>query len=152
MADSSSVEFRLGRTRLNTGYLIDTGILLAIATDRDPLHHQATECLRLISERRYPVLISLPTIYETHRRILYDVGIDRAREFLDSIFDGSITVVAGDPQDESEGIRWIDSLYGQKVTLTDAVNMAIMQRLELRAVVSFDVHFRSAGFECVPPI
>jgi predicted nucleic acid-binding protein len=150
--DSASIPFRIARTRSETGYLLDTGVLVAIASRDDSRHEEAAGCLRTVSSRGNPIFVSLATIYESHRRILHALGILRAREFLAGIFDGSTVIVEPRPTDEIHAIEWIDRLSDQRITLTDAVNMAIMTRLHLFAVMSFDNDFLVAGFLRVPPI
>jgi predicted nucleic acid-binding protein len=153
MADfGESIKLRIVNTRYEFGYLVDTGILLAMANPGDSRHDEATQCMATVSARGLPIFVSLPTIYETHRRILFDVGIPRAREFLGSIFDGSTLIVAPDIGDEEHAIAWIDRFSDQCLTLTDAVNMAILARMRLSAVMSFDVHFLIGGFLRVPPV
>lgn len=149
---SPSVGFRIVDTRRQAGYLLDTGVLVAISDRRDQNFESGRECLRELSERGNPIYVSLPTIYETHNRILHSLGRDRARQFLQGIFDGATLIVGPDALDEPHAIEWIDRLQALKITLTDAVNMAIMVRLDLHAVVSFDSDFVMAGFRRVPPL
>jgi predicted nucleic acid-binding protein len=152
MAGSSTVPFRIVDSRSRRAYLFDTGVLVALEDDRDGKHEDAVRCVEEIKRLKLPLCVSLASIYETHRRLLHNNGESRARSFLDHIFDGSTTVVVPDPGDEAAAVQWLDYLRGQRITLTDAVNMAIMRRLSLFAVLSFDSDFLIAGFQRVPPM
>jgi len=149
---NSTSDFQIVATRANAGYLLDTGVLFAIADRSDQHHAAALDCLKAISNMGLPIYVSIPTIHEAHRRILHGLGIARARDFLESIFDGNTNIVAPSSNDEFSAIAWIDYLQALRITLTDAVNMAIMTRLSFRALVSFDSDFLSAGLARVPPL
>jgi len=128
---------------------MDTGAFLAISRKKDANHEAAVACLASIAAKRLPVFVSLPTIYETHRRFLFDLGVVAATRFLDKIFDGSINVVRTTADDEVEARKLIATY--QDLTFTDAVNMSVMIRLQIGACFSFDKHFLQAGFLRIPP-
>ena len=130
---------------------MDTGAFVAIADDQDGHHDQAVACLHEVAAERLPVLVSGPTVYETHRR-LFDVGLPRARQFLDSVLDGSMTLVDAIPDDVLQGLGIIDRFVDRAISLTDAVNMAIMLRLGIGQVFSFDDDFLMVGFLRAPPL
>jgi predicted nucleic acid-binding protein len=132
--------------------LIDTGALIALADSSDGKHAEARECLDGIIIRSLSVLISIPTIYETHRRILYRQGGARARQFLNAVFDGSMTVLRTEAADESEAVELVRKYADVSLTLTDAVNMTLMVRYGIGSAFSFDSDFRVVGFLCVPPL
>jgi predicted nucleic acid-binding protein len=131
--------------------LIATGALLALADPKDNNRPQAIACLNTIKDHRLPVFVSLPTIYESHRRFLYGLGQVAAAHFLQNIYDGSINIVRTVEDDEHEGIRLIERYEGLRITLTDAVNMAVMIRLGIDVSFSFDRRYLQAGFIRIPP-
>lgn len=130
---------------------MDTGAFLALVNPQENNHQYASECLQAIAKHRLPVFVSVPTIYEAHRRILFDFGQQRAMKFLQELYDGSITVVRTTDEDEQEARRLLEMYKGLNLTLTDAANMAIMTRLEIAACFSFDRHYLQAGFIRIPP-
>lgn len=100
-----------------------------------------------------PLLVIVPTIYETHRRLLYGPGgRDAARQFLNAVYDGSITVLETAPEDEVRAIDLVDRYWDFSVSLVDAANMAVMERQRIATVFSYDRHFLQAGFIRVPPL
>jgi predicted nucleic acid-binding protein len=101
---------------------------------------------------RLPAIVSVPTIHETHRRLLYSPQPTLARSFLAGIYDGSVNIVVTNPVDEYEATKLIDRYAGLALTLTDATNMALMVRIQIGAAFSFDRHFLQAGFVRVPPL
>jgi len=141
----------IGRSLYSRAILIDTGALLALADPKDSNRLQAIACLNRIKEHRLPVFISLPTIYESHRRFLFSLGQVAAAHLLQNIYDGSLDIVRTVEDDENEGIRLIEKYEGLRLTMTDAVNMAVMVRLGIAVSFSFDRHYLQAGFIRIPP-
>jgi predicted nucleic acid-binding protein len=47
-------------------------------------------------------------------------------------------------------MEYVKRFSDQKLTFTDTVNMAVMRRLGLRKVFSFDWHFGLLGFQVIP--
>jgi len=141
----------IGSNLYSRAVLVDTGALFAIANKADRFHQMAVDCLKLISNHRLPVFISLPTIYETQRKILFECGHDRSLEFLRSMFDGSVNVERTEMEDVKSAINIIEKYQDSGLTLTDAANMAVMLRLQIGVIFSFDKHFLQIGFIRVPP-
>ena len=131
--------------------LVDTGAFLALWSSRDNNHQAAVACLGDLEKYRLPLVVSLPTIYESHSRILYDVGERKANLFLHRIMDGSLNIWRTVLEDEQAAIAILDRFSGQNITLVDACNMALMNRLGIRMCFSFDHHFAQVGFIVIPP-
>jgi predicted nucleic acid-binding protein len=141
----------IGKTLYARAVLMDTGAILALADHSDPHHNDATECLQAIARHRLPVFIIVPTIYEAHRRFLFDHGQPAANYLLDAVYDGSTNIVRTVDEDEQEARRLIQRYAALEMTLTDGACMAVMTRLRIAACFSFDVHFLQAGYIRIPP-
>lgn len=149
--DSSSSE-SVPQTLHDRAVLIDTGAFLALVDSDDCDHESASRCLTQIASRRLPLFVALPTLYETHRRLLFDHGIAVAQNWLTEILDGSLNLIRPEEADEREAVELIDRYEDLRLTLTDAVNMAVMTRRGVAKCFSFDDHFLQAGFLRVPPL
>jgi predicted nucleic acid-binding protein len=142
----------IGRTLYGRAILIDSGPLIALANNLDSKHAVATDCLQRVVAQRLPVLVTRPTIHEAHRRILFDAGFRAAMRFLRAIFDGQTTVVEVINDDVADAIKFITQYEARRLTLTDATSMAVMLRLQVAQVFSFDDDFLIAGFRRIPPL
>lgn len=142
------------RTIYERAVLFDTGALEAITDRRDQYHQQAIECLFMLRRLSYPLYVTTLTISETYRRLLYKpyVHKQRAFSFLDYIYDGSVNIERPTEEDEVKAIGYVRRFYDQDITFTDAISMAIMIRLGIRKVFSFDRHFALLGFQIIPPL
>src|SRR5215471_12103030 len=141
----------IGRSLYSRSALVDTGAFLAIANRHDPHHGEARLCLAKLAQNRIPVFVSLPTVYESHRRFLFDLGQPAGTAFLMRVFDGSVNIVRTIEQDEIEARRLLGRYAALELTLTDAANMAVMVRLGIAAAFSFDGDYLAAGFIRIPP-
>jgi predicted nucleic acid-binding protein len=150
-ASQSGSALPIGKSLYSRAILIDTGALLALANPGDSNRQQAITCLNTIKDYRLPVFVSLPTIYESHRRFLFDLGYIVAARFLQEIHDGSVNILRTVEEDEQEAIRLIRRYEALGLTMTDAVNMAVMTRLGIAVSFSFDRHYLQAGFIRIPP-
>jgi uncharacterized protein len=141
----------VGHSLYARAVLLDTGALLALRNQGDSHSANAVACLRQIGAHRLPVFISLPTIFETHRRFLFDLGRLVALSFLDDIYDGSVNIVQIEDGDRLGARALLERYADLNLTLVDAVNMAVMTRLRIGTAFSFDRHFLQAGFVRIPP-
>ena len=152
MPPQKGARLPIGRSLYARAVLIDTGAFLALINPQDGGHLIATECLSTIAKHRLPVFVSIPTIYESHRRILFDLGQQRAKRFLRELYDGSVNIVRTLEEDEWEARRLLDRYEALDLTLNDAANMAVMTRLGIAQVFAFDRHYLQAGFIRIPPL
>jgi predicted nucleic acid-binding protein len=132
--------------------LFDTCALEAIADPRDKYHGPASQCLSEFRRLAYPFYVTTLTIAETHRRLLYKphLGILSALRFLEGVYDGSTNIVRPLEEDELQAVQYIKRFKDHKLTITDTISMAVMKRLGLRKVFSFDWHFTLLGFQVTP--
>jgi predicted nucleic acid-binding protein len=152
MSRASSKSSPIGKNLYVRAVLIDTGALLAQANKKDEHHQEAVECFEKIAKLHLAMYISLPTIYETQRRFLYDLTRGTSDRFLMGVFDGKTNILRTEAADEVAAVDLISRCASFDLTLTDAVNMALMDRIGIGAAFSFDNHFLQAGFIRIPPI
>jgi predicted nucleic acid-binding protein len=132
---------------------MDTGAFVAVAEPGDEHHDSALSCMGELADKHLPLLVTVPTIYETHRRLLYGPGRRHvARRFLEGVYDGSVNIESTIGDDETRAIQLIDRYWDLALTITDAGNMAVMERLGIATAFSFDRHYLQAGFIRVPPL
>ncbi len=151
MPPNQRAQTSIGNSIYASAVLVDTGAFIALAINDDTHHQEAIECSLNIMERRLPVLVGLPTIYETYRKFLFNYSQSVAIRFIERVYGSNYTVIRTLPEDESEAIRLIQKYASLRLTLTDAANMAIMKRLKIARAFSFDAHFFQVGFMRIPP-
>ncbi len=148
---AGGVRVVIGQTLYARAVLIDTGALVALLR-RDDLHHDDdVVCLNAIAANGLPLIVTLPTVYESYSRLLFDVGPRSADSMLDQVFGRDINLIRTRDPDEAEARRLIARYAALRLTLVDAVNMAVMTRLSIATCFSHDRHYLQAGFIRIPP-
>ena len=142
---------QVGSSLYDSVVLIDSGAFIALADRTDRYHADALECLTRISAHRLPIYAPSPVIFETHRKLLHQIGYWAALRFLRSAYDGSVNIVRPVSGDEMSARALVERYESMALTLSDAASMAIMTRLGIGVCFSFDYDFVNAGFLRIPP-
>lgn len=127
--------------------LVDTAVIYALADRRDGAHEAARELLKHLLEERAPLLVSLPTVYEAHRLILYRLGIGAGIRFLTG-YRQLYNLVWPTEGQHGQAIQLLQRFEDQKISLTDAVNAVIAQEAK-GSVATFDHHYELMGAHAV---
>lgn len=127
---------------------VDTGYYVAILDARDPWHDRAMKAAR--SDMQF--VTSSLVINETISLLQARGYLSAALTFLRSARNSeSVQVVFVDPSLQSEAwdqfARW-GSIGANAV---DCASFALMNRFSIRRALTFDEHFRAAGFEILDP-
>jgi predicted nucleic acid-binding protein len=133
------------------GVLLDTGALFALVKPNDIHHVEAVNCLNCLQKDSHPLFVSNATIYETYRLILHELGIRKALDFLEDIFDGSVRIEYVTPNDEEKAKAYLKQFDDKPLTFVDALNFVVMKRINIFKVFAFDQHFNFLGFIKIPP-
>ena len=130
---------------------IDTGAFLARYLMRDQHHGAATAVWDDMVLAGTPCFTSNIVLSETltllARRTDYRFAAERARHIYAS---NSLHILRPDTNDEVDAIRFFEKYSDQKVSFCDCVSFALMRRLGISDVFTFDEHFAIAGFKTRP--
>jgi predicted nucleic acid-binding protein len=120
--------------------LWDSGAVLALLDPKDENHAQAVVHLNAIADR--PGFMTNYILVETHALLLRRVGHTGARSWL---LSASLPVWRAGAEEETRA-RDIISRYDDKEwSLCDAISFAVMEMRGVKAVFSFDHHFKQYG-------
>jgi predicted nucleic acid-binding protein len=72
-------------------------------------------------------------------------------DFLEHSLDGSLNILNLNPTDTLYSKDILYRFNDQDISFTDASSMAIMQRLGIIKVLSYDFHFSLLGFDLINP-
>ncbi len=142
----------VGRTLYLRAVLFDSGPFVALAAKSDDRYQAALDCVDEIARRRLPAFVLTATIHEAHRRILHDRGNTRARLFLGAVTDGSVEIIRATEAEDTRALGILDQHPYVPLTLTDALNVAVMLSRGIGTIFSFDDHFLQVGLVRVPPL
>jgi len=119
--------------------IADTGPLYAAVDPDDQYHRRAQRELKRLVRDRHELLIAYPTLLESYTLLLYRLGGDTAKTWLDEVLTGA-AFVNPSPEDYRDAARTVQAFADQKITLFDAAVAVLATRLSLK-VRRYDHHF-----------
>jgi predicted nucleic acid-binding protein len=129
--------------------LADTSALLALYVQSDANHARALEFVRKNPNARY-VLTEL-ILAEVATRLRALAGAERGASVARSLLESRrYEVLFADSGLLHGAIEKMASLRDKRLSLTDCLSFALMERLGLREAFSFDRDFRDCGYAMVP--
>jgi predicted nucleic acid-binding protein len=122
--------------------LWDSSAVVALLDGTDAYHAAAGVIAERLSTDARPSVMTNYLEVETHALLLNRLGRGTAREWL---LCRALPLVRALPDDEQRA-KEILARYGDKdFSLCDAISFAVMERLGVRTVFSFDRHFLQYG-------
>jgi uncharacterized protein len=120
---------------------VDTGVWVALLDAADPPHPKAVSLIE--RHRSYPFFSSDMVLCETVTLLRRELGPAIAARFGREFLEGKVGVlVQTERADWSQAFSLIDGYSEQKISAADATSIALLRRLDIEKVASFDKHFR----------
>lgn len=136
---------------MNTVFL-DTSFFKGLVDQKDEFWVKATEIL-VVLERNNSLLITTNYVVdETATLLRTKCNLKTALKFRRLLMGGSPTIklLRVAMTDDANAWDWFTTDWS-KLSFTDCVSFAVMKRLGLTHVATFDEHFKRAGFTIVSP-
>jgi len=126
---------------------VDTSFFKAIADPKDDFHEDALNIFDRLTEEKTTLITSNFILDETYTLIRKRCGIEKVRQFTLALeeFEIGLEIIRVKPIDEQKAWDWFWKDWSG-LSFTDCVSFALMQRLGLTRVATFDTHFSKAGF------
>lgn len=131
---------------------LDSSYFKALIDEKDEFHSQAEDALNLFTKNESQLITTNYIVDETATLLRVRCGLDLALKFRRFLATGIPTikltriVVA----DDAAAWDWFINDWN-KLSFTDCTSFAVMKRLGLIHVATFDKHFSQAGFTIVKP-
>ena len=133
---------------------IDTGPLVARTYRPDPRHRESVDVFRRISDRTLPYRLLFTSNYvvdETLTRLLYEAGHPAAVQGLHLLRGSTVLRIVHVTQDDEQRADEIFLKYtDHRISYTDCTSVAVMERLGIDTVFSFDRDFETMGRSRIP--
>ena len=126
---------------------VDTSGFFAAFNQGDRHFTDAQRILARAADERRLLVTSNFVVAETHALLLLRRGYELARQFLERMEVTSIAIVRAEEQDEVAARNIIYRYRDKTFSLTDAISLAIMERLAIGLAFTFDRDFSQYGFE-----
>ena|SRR5437016_2094288 len=127
--------------------LIDTSAIIALFEPTDRFHIEARQ---VFAEEGLSWVSADVTAHEIYTRVRYDRGYSDARSHFNFLRSDPIKVVHFNQEDEDGACALLMKYAEHKVSFHDALCAAMMLRLGIYRVFTFDKDFWIMGFEILP--
>ena len=129
--------------------MVDTSALIALFLPDEKNHQEAANFGRQKPEPRFVLTELILAELATRRRVRAgaDHAVQLARDVLRS---NRYELVFTDPELLNGGLEKMARFADKRLSLTDCVSFALMEKLGLKAAFTFDRDFRDRGFKTFP--
>ncbi len=125
---------------------VDTSFFKAIIDPKDDFYQEGKEILNKLQKEKVTLVTSNYVLDESFTLIRKRCGQDMVDKFRKDLSKSAmvVTIIRVTVSDESEAWNWF-LLDWSDLSFTDCVSFAIMKRLEINRVATFDTYFKRAG-------
>lgn len=129
---------------------LDTSYFKALLDVRDDFHEKASGTWKALQQQQTHLLTTNFILDESYTLIRKRCGVEAMKAlYLRLVEDWrTIKIVRVTIQDEADAWSWIQHDWSN-LSFTDCTSFAVMKRLGLTSVATFDNHFTRAGFQMV---
>lgn len=135
-------------------FLIDTSAWLAFILSNDRDHKKIDSLIGSLRKQGIVLYTTNDVVDETITRLIYDSNLNVAKKFISLLVQGAKekTVIQfwTDEKIQQDAFEILAKFDDQKLSLTDATTVAIMQRFNLDAVLTLDSDFKKIGVKSLP--
>jgi len=129
--------------------LLDTAAVFALLDERDALHIDATQFFQ--ANKTLLVWYAVDTTaHESYTRVRYDLTREKAFAAYALLRAADVRVIRFDVDDEEQACAILQKYADQTLSFQDALCAAIMRRIGLYKVFTFDSDFWTMGFQVIP--
>lgn len=129
---------------------VDTSFFKALIDEKDEFWTEASAILTLLERSESELITSNYIVDETATLLRVRRGLEKSLKFRRLLIGGmpTIKLVRVTIADDAIAWDWFKNDWSN-LSFTDCVSFAVMKRLELNHVATFDEHFKRAGFTMV---
>lgn len=126
---------------------IDTSFFKAIIDQKDEFHYKAIKIWESLELQKPNLITSNYVLDEAFTLIRARTGLKKVNEFRTFLAKvaNEINIIRVTVNDEAKAWDWFLQNW-QGLSFTDCVSFAIMKRLKINQVLTFDLHFSRAKF------
>ncbi len=126
---------------------VDSSGWIAFFSARDQHHADSDRLFHRTARAKRLLLTTNLVLAEIHRLLLYRAGIKAAAAALDRIEASSLVKIEFAVASHHNAAQiWLKKLSQHPISYADAVSFAVMEASGCKEALSYDHHFRLAGF------
>ena len=127
--------------------LVDSDIFIALINENDSNHSQAKKIVNALSKRRSIRLYTNNFVVSEIATVLsYKISQSTAHQFLKDILKSDIVIFHVDERLQVMAYEKFLSIKRKDTSMVDCINMALLDHLNQRAILSFDKGYEKEGY------
>lgn len=127
--------------------LVDADAFVALADSFDPSHAKAVSARDEINRQELILITSDPAFGEAITVLSQNTSLQTAVQFAEEILKGEIEIIEVDAALRKAALDIFKKQTSKNSRFTDCINMAIMKKLGLNTIFSFDIQYRKNKFK-----
>lgn len=127
--------------------VVDADAFVAIRDENDSNHKQAIILIAQVVKLAIPLVTSDPAFGEAITVISQHAGLAQAIDFAEKTLNSSIEIIEVDPHLRQCALDIFKKQTSKNSRFTDCINMAIMQKMGLNTIFSFDIQYKKNKFK-----
>lgn len=131
---------------------LDSSFFKALLDEKDEFFPRAVRVFSFCHKQQAKLVTTNYIVDETLTLLRVRCGLPIALKLRELLTKGAqkILLIRVSIEDEAEAWDWFEKPWS-KLSFTDCVSFAVMKRLGLTDVATFDQHFSKAGFKILKP-
>ena len=126
---------------------LDTSFLIALSDEKDKNHNGAKISLKELVGKGARFVVARNILNKYLDGVTKRISKEKAIEELDNILNSKLLVIEPvTEKDWDKAIIYFRKYKDQQIDLIDCLSFAIMERLEIKGVLTFDTQFKVHGF------
>ncbi len=127
---------------------LDTCFFIALSDEKDKNHQKAKTSLGNLVKKGARFVTGRNVLIEYLDGVTKRISKEKAVDELDNILNSKLLVVEPLKEDDwDKAIIYFRKYHDHQIDMTDCLSFAIMERLILKNVLTFDSDFRVHGYE-----
>jgi uncharacterized protein len=139
---------------MNNKIFVDTSAWIALLNKSDQYFSDAVQTYKNLGAAK--IYVSNMVVGETYTWLRYKAGSEEALSFVRAAYKKAeldqAVIVYADTLLEKRTVLILESYKDQRLSFTDALSFAVMEKLKLKDVFTYDRHFLIAGFNVINKI
>ena len=127
--------------------LVDADAFVALSDPIDSSHKKAVEYKNKINAQKFLLITSDPAFGEAVAVLSQNAGLQTAIYFSEEVLKGDIEIIEVDASLRRQALDIFKKQTSKNSRFTDCINMAIMKKMGLDTIFSFDIQYKKNKFK-----
>lgn len=126
--------------------LVDSDIFFSLTNKRDTNHNKVISLNRKFIKQKIKFFTTNLVVFETATVLSHKISQQAATTFLKEITSGAMEIIHLDEMSEKDALNIFNKQQRENTSFVDCANMAVLKKINLKYIFSFDRVYKLNGF------